>query len=262
MDFSTIDYAQHDLDIPTGAPVWIDLVTDDVERGTSFYGEIFGWTANDTPPEFEGYKYFTKNGKAVGGCMRNQAEFNAPNAWSIFLKTEDAEDTASRAKENGGEVLMAPMKVSENGTFTIIRDCGGAVVSAWQPGKEKGIGLLNEPGAPAHFELFTRDYDKTVEFYRNVFGWNPHTLADENDFRYTGFGPAESPRAGIMDTTAFLPEGVPAHWSVYFNVENVDATIEAATRLGAKVVQSAEDTPYGRLASVADPTGAVFKLQG
>jgi predicted enzyme related to lactoylglutathione lyase len=32
--------------------------------------------------------------------------------------------------------------------------------------------------------------------------------------------------------------------------------------MGGKVVQPAEDTPYGRLAVAADPTGAVFKLLG
>ena len=30
--------------------------------------------------------------------------------------------------------------------------------------------------------------------------------------------------------------------------------------LGGKVTQPAEDTPYGRLAQAADPTGTAFKL--
>lgn len=257
-----MDKATIDLNIPVGAPVWMDLVVDDVDAGSEFYCELFGWKTHDTPPEFGGYKYFTLDGKAVGGCMKNEAEFGMPNVWSIFLHSTNADETALRAKEHGGEVLMPTMKVADNGSLTIVRDPGGAVISAWQPDTELGFGALYQPNTPAHFELLTRNYDESVSFYRDVFGWNPHVLSDEEAFRYTAFGPAESPAAGIMDATAFLPEGVPSHWSVYLAVEDVDKTIEHATRLGATVVQPAEDTPYGRLATLADPTGATFKLRG
>jgi predicted enzyme related to lactoylglutathione lyase len=65
-----------------------------------------------------------------------------------------------------------------------------------------------------------------------------------------------------MDASGFLPEGVPAHWSVYFGAEDTDAALAKVTSLGGSVVLPAEDTPYGRLAGVADPTGAQFKLVG
>ena len=61
-----------------------------------------------------------------------------------------------------------------------------------------------------------------------------------------------------MDATAFLPEGVPAHWSVYWHTDDVDATVALATALGGSVAAAAEDT---RTASVADPAGAIFKLR-
>jgi predicted enzyme related to lactoylglutathione lyase len=121
--------------------------------------------------------------------------------------------------------------------------------------------VLDEPGAPGWFELHTRDYERTVAFYRDVFGWDVHTAADTPGFRYSTLGEGEGQLAGIMDAGGdFLPEGVPAHWSVYFSVESADAAVETIVRLGGSVVQPPEDTPYGRLATVADPTGAMFKL--
>jgi hypothetical protein len=63
-----------------------------------------------------------------------------------------------------------------------------------------------------------------------------------------------------MDASAFLPAGVPAHWSIYFGVDDTDAALEKIKALGGAVVQAAEDTPYGRLATASDPTGALFKL--
>ncbi len=254
--------ATTEIDIPLGAPCWMDLITSDVEKSVAFYGSLFNWTYKDTPPEFGGYKYFEKDGKAVGGCMLNQAEWNAPDGWSIFLRSDDVSATAVAAQAHGGEVLMEPMDVGENGSFVILRDAGGATISAWQPGTEKGFGVLREENTPVHFELHTRDYDKTVRFYRAVFGWSPQVVMDTPEFRYTTYAEQANPRAGIMDASGFLPEDVQPHWSVYIGVADVDATLAGVESLGGSVIDAAEDTPYGRLAAAADPTGGVFKLRG
>ncbi len=157
---------------------------------------------------------------------------------------------------------MPPMDIESNGSFVILKDPSGAMISAWQPGTETGFGVLREDNAPVHFELHTRDYDKTVQFYRDVFEWSPQILMDTPEFRYTTYADQENPRAGIMDASGFLPESVHAGcWSVYIGVADVDATIDKATQLGGTVINKAEDTPYGRLATVADATGAVFKLR-
>jgi predicted enzyme related to lactoylglutathione lyase len=52
----------------------------------------------------------------------------------------------------------------------------------------------------------------------------------------------------------------PARWSVYFGVEDTDAALARIEELGGSIVSPAMDTPYGRLATAADPTGAQFKL--
>jgi predicted enzyme related to lactoylglutathione lyase len=135
------------------------------------------------------------------------------------------------------------MDVGELGTMAMVADPGGAAIGIWQPGLHRGFGILGEPGSPAWFELLTRDYEASVEFYRQVFKWDTHVAEDTPEIRYTTLGEGESQLAGVMDASAFLPEGVPAQWSIYFGV-----------------VRPAEDTPYGRLAEAADPTGAHFKL--
>ena len=152
------------------------------------------------------------------------------------------------------------MDVVELGRMAVIVDAGQAAVGMWEPGEHKGFGVMAEPGAPAWFELHTRDFDASAAFYRDVFGWDTHAMSDTPELRYTTFGKDEGALAGIMDASAFLPEGVPAHWSVYFGVADTDATLAQAVDLGGAIVVGAEDTPYGRLATVADPTGALFKL--
>lgn len=243
-----------------GAPCWIDLFSSDTERAKDFYGRLFGWTTLDPGPEYGGYFIFQKDGKAVAGCMRNDGEQGAPDAWSIYLNTDDADRTAADAAAKGGTVHMEPMDVTQNGRFTMLSDPGGAAIGAWQPRGVKGFEIRGEPGAAAWFELHTPDYERAVAFYRDVFGWETHTAGDTDDFRYTTQGEGENALAGIMDSTTYAPEDAPAAWTVYFEVEDADATLEQVAELGGKVEREAEDTPYGRLAAASDPTGTRFKL--
>src|SRR5262249_45046700 len=118
-----------------------------------------------------------------------------------------------------------------------------------------------EPGAPSWHELHTSAYDKSLAFYQKVFGWKTQTVGDSPEFRYTLLVDGDQQLAGVMDATAWLPPGVPAVWSIYFSVENADDTLQQIERLGGTVVQAAETTPYGRLATATDPTGAQFRLQ-
>jgi len=246
---------------PIGAPTWNDLFTSDPDRAEAFYTELFGWKVDDPGPQYGGYKNFTRDDIPVAGFMRNDGQWGAPDAWTIYLSTADAQRTVDAAVAHGGSVVYGPMQVMELGTQGLITDPGGAAIGIWQPGQVQGFGILAEPNAPSWFELHTRSYDASVQFYRDVFAWDTHTAADEPGFRYTTLGEGENGLAGIMDAASFLPEGVPSHWSVYVQVEDADATIAQAQKLGGAVIQAAEDTPYGRLATVADPTGAVFKLQ-
>jgi predicted enzyme related to lactoylglutathione lyase len=146
--------------------------------------------------------------------------------------------------------------------MAVVTDPTGAAIGMWQPGTHTGFGVVAEPGAPGWFELHTRDHATAVAFYRDVFGWDVHVVSDTPEFRYATYGEGPAAYAGIMDASAFLPDGVPAHWSVYFGTADTDATLERATALGGSVLQVGEDTPYGRLGIAADPTGAVFKLVG
>jgi uncharacterized protein len=245
---------------PVGAPCWIELFTSDVEKGRAFYHELFGWTSDDPAEELGGYFTFYKDGVRVAGGMHNDGQSGAPDVWSVYLASEDAKATADAAKANGGQVMVEPMEVMDLGSMVVVGDVGGAVIGAWQPGTHQGFGVYGEPDSPNWFELQTRDYDASVDFYRKVFAWDAHVASDTPELHYTTLGEGESALAGIMDASSFLPEGVPAQWSIYFGVEDADAALARIVELGGSIVEPAVDTPYGRLATAADPSGINFKL--
>jgi len=235
-------------------------MTSDTQRARVFYTELFGWTADEANAEFGGYFNFRKDGVLVAGCMARDSGNPMPDAWSVHLATDDAAKTLEMALAHGGRVMIEPMHVGELGTMAAVIDPGGAVVGVWKPGLHKGFGVVGEPGAPSWFELHTRDYDTAVAFYRDVFRWDTHVEEDSPEFRYTTQRDGETQLAGIIDATKYLPEGVPAHWVLYFGVDDTDAAVAKVVDLGGSVVQPADDTPYGRIAAVTDATGANFRL--
>jgi predicted enzyme related to lactoylglutathione lyase len=247
---------------PIGAPCWVDLMTSDPARSRDFYCALFGWTAEEPAEQFGGYANFRRDDVRIAGCMGKEPDSPMPDTWGVHLATDDARKTLDAAAANGGTVLLEPMEVGDLGTMAAVADPTGAAIGVWQPAAHPGFLTVAEPNAPGWFELHTRDHDAAVAFYRDVFRWQTQPVSDTEEFRYTVQVDGGEQLAGIMDASQMLPDGVPAHWSVYFAVADTDAALDRIVELGGAIVRPAEDTPYGRLAEATDPTGAHFKLVG
>ncbi|HUZ21269.1 MAG TPA: VOC family protein [Acidimicrobiales bacterium] len=248
---------------PIGSPCWADLWTSDVEGSRRFYADLFGWEAQEPSPEFGGYFMFTRDGVPVAGGMGDMGDMRANDSWKIYLATDDVASTLQAAEADGAQVVAPAMPVADLGIQALLIDPTGAHLGVWQPGTFPGFTVLGEHGAPSWFELHTRDHAAAVAFYRRVFHWDTDTVADSDEFRYTTMRDpgGEGELAGIMDATAFLPGAVPAHWSIYWEVDDAEAAVASVKALGGSVVVDVEDTPYGRIATVADPAGAQFRLR-
>jgi predicted enzyme related to lactoylglutathione lyase len=252
---------------PPGAPCWIDLLSSDTDATRAFYGELFGWKSEEAGEEYGGYINFSLHDRPIAGLMGKTPEMGEmPDGWSIYFRTDDVHATCAAAVDHGGTVGMPPMPIPADGHLghmAMISDPSGGFFGLWQPGEHIGFGLWDETGAPSWFELHTTGYDAALDFYRAVLGWRTTTVADSPEFRYTQLvDPAdgETGLAGVMDASGFLPDGVPSHWSVYLGVDDADAVVARAAELGGSVVMAPEDTPYGRLATLTDATGAGFKI--
>jgi predicted enzyme related to lactoylglutathione lyase len=129
----------------------------------------------------------------------------------------------------------------------------------WQAGRDTGMQIANEPGAPAWNEVFSRDFEKAKEFYAAVFGYTYDDMSSD-EFQYAVIQVDGRGVGGIGGMPPGMPDSVPSHWRVYFEVDDADETVDMVVKQGGVVRQPPEDTPYGRMASLADPQGAPFSI--
>ena len=244
-----------------GLPSWADLSTPDAEESASFYGGIVGWETKEAPggpEETGGYRLFLKDGKQVAGLMQIQQE-GQPPSWNTYISVADADETAEKVKEAGGQVIVEPMDVADQGRMAFFADPTGAAFGVWEPRTHKGAELVSEPGATAWHQVNTRDPEKAVEFYRAVFGWDCERR-DTGGAEYWEWQLEGNSAAGMLRMGDDFPDEVPAHWIVYIAVEDTDAAARKASEGGAEVRADPFDSEAGRIAVLTDPHGAAFAL--
>lgn len=120
----------------------------------------------------------------------------------------------------------------------------------------------HKPGSFCWYELATTDQAAAKNFYTSLFGWSVNDYPMGPSEVYSMFG-LEGKEVGAAYT--LRPEqrsqGVPPHWMVYVAVENADEIARRAGELDAAVYAGPFDVAdYGRMAVMADPTGAVFSI--
>ncbi|HZT67139.1 MAG TPA: VOC family protein [Acidimicrobiales bacterium] len=243
---------------PAGAPCWIELATTDRDRSRRFYTDVFGWDAEEPRPEFGGYFNFGQANERIAGCMQHPDVTN--DSWLIYLCTADMATTVEEIKGAGGQVVAGPHPVADLGTMLVATDPAGTGIGFWEPNQMQGFGLVAEPGAPCWFQLSTSRYDEVVEFYRRVTGATvaaePMPGGSQSILQVDGL-----PVAGILDgANPNLPEGHTDGWTIVFGASDTDALVDKVVAGGGRVLVQPSDSPYGRLAMVADPAGAQFSI--
>jgi predicted enzyme related to lactoylglutathione lyase len=244
-----------------GTPSWVDLSTPDVGAAAGYYGELFGWTTEETGTveETGGYRFFLSAGKKVAGVGPLQNE-GQPSFWGTYFATDDVDALAARITEFGGTSFFEPMDVMDAGRMGFFSHPAAGTFGAWQAGEHKGAELVNEPVSLTWNTLITPDTAGATDFLRVVFGLRTETQRIGGD-EYLILMRGEDGVAGLMSPPPGMPEGVPAFWGVAFAVEDADASAALAVERGGSLLQAPFDMPgIGRIATAADPWSASFSV--
>jgi predicted enzyme related to lactoylglutathione lyase len=112
-------------------------------------------------------------------------------------------------------------------------------------------------GTPMWIDLGTPDVDASISFYGDLFGWSAgDALEGGGGYRFF-----EQDGKMVAGLGPLMQEGQHPAWTTYVAVDDATETVEKARAAGGAVyVEPMDVMDAGRMALVADPTGAALGL--
>ncbi len=274
-----------------GRIVWMDLVTPDLAAEERFYAALFGWSFREMQAGQRPYAIAFDDGRPVAGLIQRALPQDGKRGpgWLGFISASDV-DAATRVALQHGAHQRSPVRdYPQRGRQVILEDPQGVIFGVVSARGGDPPDVLAEPGQWIWSALFTTDPDNAAAFYQNVFGYEVYDLGDATDQAQAATSPNAQPHAQVTltDSSSVSPSaddvthlelasatyaratvnGLPAdshrraRWLHFVRVDDAAAAAAKAQQLGARVlVAPRADRQGGRLAVVADPTGALLGL--
>lgn len=251
---STVDDSPH---LP-GKFVWADLVTDDVPAAKNFYSGLFGWKFSD----YGGYLVGKNDDRPLCGIFYRPrpADKSAKPRWFGYLSVSNVKRAVKTATGLGAKLLAPAKKLPDRGEQAVFTDPEGAVFGVVKSSSGDLPDFLPDPGDWIWIELVSRDARKAGDFYKAIGGYE--VVENTSDDRLSDYVLASEgfARATILTTPPQHAQVNPT-WLLFVRVKSVSESVAKATTLGGKVLIAPKpELLDGRLAVVADPTGAAIGL--
>ena len=249
--------------VPAGIPCWIELACREQATAERFYGGLFGWaysTIRDPATPDGRYAVASLDGKPTGGLYR--AASHGPVGWVPNISVPHTASAAEWVEHLGGRITLGPAPIPHRGTILHAIDACGAPVVFWEvpPDWEFATGT---PNTFSGVDLNTHDGVAADHFYTKLFNYSSHQIGDGDSLDYAEWMIEHTPVLYRYVMGAEYGQDTPPHWLVYFDIDplrGTDAVAGEAIMLGGTVVLQPYDTPFGRMAILADPEGSVFAV--
>lgn len=247
---------------PDGTPTWIDLHTPEYDRALEFYGALFGWEYSEEPTADQRRSATCLlRGKPVAAITQahpqTHPQATTGSGWTMYIATADCDGTVKRITEAGGTLLDGPAEATPQGARTAIaEDSVGARFGLWQAGTRIGCEIVNEPDSLVRNDLLTPTPERAREFYRTVFDY---TLDLNEDMPGMDFTFLRRPDGHEIGGIFGAPAAPTSAWATTFEVADTEAVAHRATTSGGTST-TPEDIPYGRIATITDPSGNDFSV--
>ena len=248
---------------PPSRFVWYELITSDVDAAAKFYGDVVGWTSQDSGTPGLDYRQWTARGTPVGGLMAVPADAAANGmrpSWMGYLHVPDLDASIADIQKDGGILRMPILEIPGVGRIALLTDPQGAAFYLIAPIGE-GHSTAFAPDKPGHggwHELHTTDWQAALAFYAKHFGWAKTGALDMGPMgTYLLFNAGGDAIGGMMNS----PNSPRPAWLYYFNVPDIGAAKARVETAGGTILTGPREVPGGMwILQAQDPQGAMFAL--
>jgi predicted enzyme related to lactoylglutathione lyase len=117
-----------------GAVAWNELVTSNATQAAGFYERLAGYRPKYEKHGDHEYIILRRGGRLRAGVMDRPDERIEP-LWLTYFAVSNVEQSARKATELGGEVLVEPAEDIRDGTIAVLRGPEGAVFGVQEIGQ-------------------------------------------------------------------------------------------------------------------------------
>ena len=243
-----------------GNPCWLELATSAPATVMDFYRAVMGW-AFEQRVDSDGLPYYVA--MAAGEPVAGVRPVRQPvTDWTVYLATTHLASLVARSTALGGRTLEDTHVVPRVGTMALIESPAGARFGACEiaPDWTFTAGL---PNSLAWAEFVTHLAPQADQYFGELFGYTGRQFGDGYDDDYMVWYAGEDSVIGRVRMMPGTPADVSARWITHFRTpldRNLDEALYVAHDAGARLRLRPYASPLGKVAVMADPTGARFAL--
>jgi predicted enzyme related to lactoylglutathione lyase len=244
-----------------GKVIWVDLITPDMARAEPFYAGLFGWKFDAVAGD-PNYVIASLDGQPVGGLYQKSPTPNQARqpAWLTFIAARDVDAARRLALAHGAKLLSGPKNYPQRGRQAVFSDPDGAVFAVLASSSGDPPDFLAAPGEWIWSSLLVHDADHEAAFYQTLFGYDVFDLPNDGPLEHLILSSDDYARVGVNSLPNDSAHRRP-HWLNFVRVVDAADTATRAATLGGRVlVEPRLDRHGGRVAVIADPTGAPFGI--
>lgn len=116
---------------PIGNIEWRDLTVANAEQVSDFYAQVVGWQKEPVSMgDYDDFNMCNSQGTIAGICHAKGSNADLPPQWLMYVFVENAQLSAQKTIELGGEILKGPTEYGGQ-TYYVIRDPAGAILSVY-----------------------------------------------------------------------------------------------------------------------------------
>jgi len=241
-----------------GKFVWFDLFTTDMTAASNFYEALFGWDFERTNENNPAVKTVFQNGSPIATMIGRNGE-PGNSQWLSYLSVEDVDSSVQVVLNNGGSVYRPARELPDRGRIAVVLDPQKAPVALL-------TSSTGDPGDSAFVsnrwlgcELWTGNVDDAVGFYQKLAGYDVSLVDVHESTQYRLLSKKGKQRGGVVKIQW---DDIKPEWIPYIVVDSIMETVTRAQKIGGTLLLPPDmSVKEGRVAIIADPTGAVFGVQ-
>ncbi len=114
-------------------PCHLELISNDLDKTSAFYRELFGWKIIDCGVQNYRLMKFHEDFPIGGAILKIDEKITCQRQWPlVYIRVDSISQTLCKAVEMGAEILINKITIPERGSWAAFCDPDGNQIALWK----------------------------------------------------------------------------------------------------------------------------------